>query len=219
MTNETRGVLLSQADCPPELEADFDRWYDEEHIPKRLELAEFTSAQRYHAVSESAQRHMVIYQMSDLAVLDSPAYDDIKRGSGNTALTQKMLGSVDNFTRYICRLWSDSNPELSHDDTFEFAFVVAFPVPEDRFEAFDDWYENDHLPILLSASGWERCRRYRVETGEPVGPTAFAVHELSDPAVLEGPERARARETEWRRRMVEQEPWFSQGSYALYRRR
>lgn len=219
MTNSTAGLLLSQADCPPELEADFDRWYDEEHIPRRLALSEFTSARRYRAVTPGAQAHMVIYQMSDLAVLDSPAYDDVKRGSGNTPLTQKMLGSTQNFTRYIGRLWSDSSPELSQDATFEYAFVVTFPVPADRFDDFDDWYENDHLPILLSAPGWERCRRYRIEEGEPAGPTAIALHELSDPAALEGPERERARATPWRQRLVEQEPWFSQGSYALYRRR
>lgn len=219
MSVETRGMLLSQADCPPELESQFDEWYDEEHIPKRLALPEFTSAQRYHAVGGGAQRHMVVYQMSDLAVLASPAYDDVKRGSGNTALTQQMLGNVDNFTRYICRLSSDSRPELSQDDIFEFAFVVGFPVPHDRFEAFDDWYDNDHLPIVLAAPGWERCRRYRVESAEPEGLTAIAVHELSDDAVLQGPERARARQTPWRQRLVEQEPWFSQGSYTLYRRR
>lgn len=219
MKPERRGILLSQASCPTELEAEFDAWYEDEHIPKRLALDGFSSAARYHAEAQEAQRHLVVYQLSDLRVLDTPQYDQVKRGSGNTERTQRMLGSVSDFTRYIARLTDDSHPSASQDETSPFLFVVTFPVPDDRFDVFDEWYDADHLPILLAASGWDRCRRYRVESGDPIGPTAIVLHDLSNTGVLDGPERARARETAWRQRLVAEEPWFTQGTYALYRRR
>lgn len=219
MSTMARGILLSQANCPSDLEPEFDAWYEGEHIPKRLALEGFSSAARYHAETTDAQRHLVVYQISDLGVLDTPEYDEVKRGSGNTERTQRMLGSVSDFTRYTARLTDDSSPSASQDETSPFLFVVTFPVPDDRFDEFDRWYDEDHLPILLSADGWDRCRRYRVESGEPGGPTAIVLHDLSDAGVLDGPERARARETPWRQRFVADEPWFGEGTYALYARR
>jgi len=44
------GLLMVWTDIDSEFEADFNRWYDEEHIPRLLQVPGFLSAGRYVAV-------------------------------------------------------------------------------------------------------------------------------------------------------------------------
>ena len=43
------GLLLVMIDIDPKYEGEFNRWYDEEHFPERLQCAGFISARRYVA--------------------------------------------------------------------------------------------------------------------------------------------------------------------------
>jgi hypothetical protein len=44
------GLLMVWTDVDPEFEAEFNRWYDEEHIARPLQIPGFLSAGRYIAV-------------------------------------------------------------------------------------------------------------------------------------------------------------------------
>jgi hypothetical protein len=44
------GLLMVWSDIDAEFEADFNRWYDEEHISQLLQVPGFLSAGRYTAV-------------------------------------------------------------------------------------------------------------------------------------------------------------------------
>ena len=44
------GLLMVWTDIDAEFEAEFNRWYDEEHIARLLEVPGFLSAGRYMAV-------------------------------------------------------------------------------------------------------------------------------------------------------------------------
>jgi hypothetical protein len=74
-----RGVLVVYTNpVSPELETDFNDWYDQVHLPEVLSVAGFTSATRYRladvqmpgsAAAAAAQRHryLAIYEVDDLA--------------------------------------------------------------------------------------------------------------------------------------------------------
>jgi hypothetical protein len=89
-------VLFSEMTPAPEWEADFNAWYDEEHIPLRMAVPGFLGAQRYR---RGALDYLAVYDMTDPAVLDSGAYKDVKDHPSEK--TAWMLKSVANFTRYI----------------------------------------------------------------------------------------------------------------------
>ena len=44
------GLLMVWNDIDGEHEAEFDRWYDEEHLPRLLQVPAFLSAGRYAAL-------------------------------------------------------------------------------------------------------------------------------------------------------------------------
>ena len=45
-----RGLLMVFTDVPEDVEEEFNRWYDEEHIPERLSIPGVLSAARYTAL-------------------------------------------------------------------------------------------------------------------------------------------------------------------------
>lgn len=71
-----RGLLLVMIDIEPEHEADFNRWYEQEHFPERLNCPGFLSARRFMAV-EGGPKYLAIFDLENPEVLESEAYKAI----------------------------------------------------------------------------------------------------------------------------------------------
>lgn len=207
---DTPAALISQMDPPPGERDAFDEWYAQEHVPARMRIQGFTGAVRAWAV-QGEPSHLVVYELSSLAVLEEPEYVELKQRPSER--TRYMLDHVAAFTRFTCEQLSDTGPA----ERAPYLYLVTFDVPEAAQDEFDDWYAQDHVPALLEAEHWLRVRRFRGAEGVPAGVTRIALHELADLAALDSPERARARASKWRARLAA-EPWFGSARYAVYRR-
>jgi antibiotic biosynthesis monooxygenase (ABM) superfamily enzyme len=77
-----RGLLIIMASMTPEKEEVFNRWYNEEHLPKALErLPGILSGRRYKIIEgEEKHRFMAMYEFESYEALES-AYksDQIKQ--------------------------------------------------------------------------------------------------------------------------------------------
>jgi len=69
-----QGMLLTSMDVDAEHEADFNRWYDREHLEERVAIEGFIEARRYVAVEGSMPKYLSPYSTETFDVLDSPAY-------------------------------------------------------------------------------------------------------------------------------------------------
>src|SRR5215211_7013073 len=69
------GLLMVWADIDPAYEAEFNRWYDEEHIGHLLTVPGFLSAGRYEAL-KGGPKYLALYELEDHNVLRSAAYLD-----------------------------------------------------------------------------------------------------------------------------------------------
>ncbi|PRZ42321.1 hypothetical protein CLV47_106193 [Antricoccus suffuscus] len=67
------GLLLVMIDIELEYEDEFNRWYNEEHFPERLECPGFISARRYVA-TEGAPKYLAIYELENIDVLSAEDY-------------------------------------------------------------------------------------------------------------------------------------------------
>lgn len=66
--------MLVWTDVAPELEREFDAWYDREHLPERVRgIPGYLCARRFVATA-GAPRHLAVYEMRDAAVLHSQPY-------------------------------------------------------------------------------------------------------------------------------------------------
>lgn len=180
MTASRRGgVLLAQMDIPRRLEEDFDDWYDTDHIPKRLTLRGFGSAERYHAAEQGVQRHAVVYHLDDMGVLRTPAYLDVLNGSGRTERTGQMLAAAERFTRYTAVLVSDSHPAAGLHTASPYA---VFEFIEAGYDAgfLTMLYEQEVVPALVDDGPVDRIRRYAVEEARPEGSGGIVIYEGED---------------------------------------
>ena len=107
-----RGLLLTMTETPPGIEAEFNNWYDTEHLPERLAIPGFLSARRWVAEVEPGQgKYLATYELESAAVLESSAYLARFRDAP-TPWTTRMLGSCTVFRRWACeqRLPGDAAP-------------------------------------------------------------------------------------------------------------
>jgi hypothetical protein len=68
-----KGMLLTSMDIGPKHEADFNRWYDREHLIERVAIDGFLEARRYVA-HQGSPKYLCLYSTETFEVLDSPAY-------------------------------------------------------------------------------------------------------------------------------------------------
>jgi hypothetical protein len=66
-------MLLTSMDIDPSDEAEFNRWYDREHLEERVAIDGFLEARRYVA-HQGSPKYLCLYSTATFDVLDSPAY-------------------------------------------------------------------------------------------------------------------------------------------------
>lgn len=98
------GVLLVLNDIVEAAEEEFNRWYQQQHIPERLAVPGFHTARRYHAV-DAQPAYMAVYECESIDVLKSKAY--LERLANPTDWTRKIMPGFRNMLRSACReTWS-----------------------------------------------------------------------------------------------------------------
>jgi hypothetical protein len=96
-----KGMLLTSMDVDPADEADFNRWYDREHLAERVAIDGFLEARRYVAHLGSP-KYLSLYSTETFDVLDSPAY---RTALGNqTAWSKANIGRFRNMIRAVARI-------------------------------------------------------------------------------------------------------------------
>jgi hypothetical protein len=86
-----KGMLLTSMDVDPSDEAEFNRWYDREHLEERVAIDGFIEARRYLAHAASP-KFLSLYSTESFEVLDGPAY--------RTALAHQTDWSKANIARF-----------------------------------------------------------------------------------------------------------------------
>ena len=70
-------LLVTRVDIAPVVETEWNRWYDEIHVPEILKVPGFLTARRYRAI-EGAPKYMALYEMEDVQAFYSDAFNRAK---------------------------------------------------------------------------------------------------------------------------------------------
>ena len=106
-TKKGRGLLMVYADVPAPLEDEFNRWYNEEHIPERLAIPGVLNAARYVAVRGGPQ-YLACYELEEPEAYFSAVWQ--QRLAHPTPWTQRM--SPDKIgTRFVRNVYRLVTPE------------------------------------------------------------------------------------------------------------
>ena len=148
-------VLFSEMIPDASYEKEFNEWYDQEHIPLRMRVPGFRSAQRY--LVPGTRHYLAIYEVESPAVLKTPAYQEVKNNPSER--TRWMLRNVGGFTRYIA--------EQIHAPEIE---AIDAPSVHAVFSNEPDHSPKDCLMV----------RRFRIIDGEPEKWTHLALYYLAE---------------------------------------
>ena len=99
MQCEPAAVLIMMIDVKPEDEAEFNRWYNEEHIPELMAVPGFLAARRFEVEGEGA-KYLAIYELEDAKVFETPQYKVWREASEST---RRMSAKFVSRTRRVYR--------------------------------------------------------------------------------------------------------------------
>ena len=96
-----KGMLLTSMDIDPSDEAEFNRWYDREHLLERVAIDGFLEARRYIA-HQGSPKYLCLYSTATFEVLDSPTYRTVLINP--TDWSKTTLARFKNMIRAIARI-------------------------------------------------------------------------------------------------------------------
>ncbi len=96
-----KGMLITSMDIDPSDEAEFNIWYDREHLAERVAINGFNEARRWIAV-DAKPKYFCTYSTESFEALTSPAY---KQALANqTDWSNKMISRFKNMIRAVGRI-------------------------------------------------------------------------------------------------------------------
>ena len=96
-----KGMLLTSMNIDTAHEAEFNRWYDREHLEERVAIDGFLEARRYVA-HDGNPKYLSLYSTETFEVLDSPAYRTAL--SNQTAWSKANIARFQNMIRAVARI-------------------------------------------------------------------------------------------------------------------
>ncbi len=96
-----KGMLLTSMDIDPSDEAEFNRWYDREHLEERVAIEGFLEARRYVA-HHGSPKYLCLYSTATFDALDSPAYR--AKLANPTDWSRKTMARFKNMIRAVARI-------------------------------------------------------------------------------------------------------------------
>ena len=83
-----------------DVEEEFNRWYNEEHLAELLSVPGVLNAARYEATS-SGPKHMAVYELESPAVIETDAFKNRPRTEWGKKVSPTVIGSnvITTYTR------------------------------------------------------------------------------------------------------------------------
>ncbi|KAG6918793.1 hypothetical protein DXG01_011545 [Tephrocybe rancida] len=224
-----KGLIFVASEPGPVPEDKFNDWYDNEHIPLRLEVPGILSASRYKAIDSVSPSWLALYDITSPDVTQSLEYKSLVP-TASTREKQIMtdLGSINR--RVYESLISYIHPRTQLASLpAQYVFVVHMRVGIHAEEDFNQWYNEEHMVLLSRVPGWLCGKRYRllesVSRGVKLEPSEdekpytdyLAVHELESHGFMGLPGFNAAIKTPWRERVMKSVTFSELRLYERYK--
>ena len=189
-----QALITAWTHVAPEHEAEFNAWYDGEHVPGLVGLPGFVLGRRY--VCEGATpKYLAWYDTADESV--EPGSHFARYIANPTPAFLKFAGLMQHRERMNFRLMRDVGDTARSDAPW--LYIVHTDIPDHIAAEYNEWYDREHLPRLVTVPGVLRARRYDRVSGP--GPRYLTAYELDAPEVWESPAAHQARKTPWTEKM------------------
>ena len=192
------GAMLRQLrwTVSAERAAEFERWYEEEHLRDVLGSPGILAGRLFERApvdfaSPSEFNYLTLYEIDSAAAFETPEIRklaespsewtrrlafDLPMDSANYTAWSPSKGSITTAAGVIAADRQPIGNAVLH---------VRTDCDLDRAEEFQRWYDEEHVPCLLSTPGVHSARRFRAEGAEVQDFPFLALYELADEAVVQ----------------------------------
>lgn len=135
---------------------EFVDWYEEEHLPERVEIPGFLTATRWMATNEGSYS-LGLYDLDGLGVLNDAAYRAVSPDN-RSPWTNRIIGQVSGTSRYVA-LQESPGDAVGPEDAGA-VFLVRFDTKPDQQRGLAAWFEDEHLRRVTQVPGVLLARRF-----------------------------------------------------------
>lgn len=194
-------------DIPPEHEKELDDFCREEYFTSLLSVPGVLSVRRFRSVQAEGPRHMIVSELERPEVMEGELYR-------KAAVTPRGEKVASNYTARLTTVYEELLG-LRHAQyegmRTNYLSVARMDVPPEIEDEFNEWYNKEHIPLLLMAPGWMASRRFRRVKGDD--PKYMTMYEVEGPSARQGQEYEKTHKTDWYQRI---RPKFRNFSNVLY---
>ncbi len=159
-------LLMVWADIPADKEADFNQWYNEEHLAELLSVPGVLNAARYEAV-KSGPKHLACYELENAGVVETPAFKDRPRTEWGQRVSPSLIGNPVISNVYEMIRPAALSSEAANSDMAPALQIGRMSVPADQEDQWNNWYNTVYTANYEKVPGCIRARRFRAVRGEP----------------------------------------------------
>ena len=187
-----KGLYMVWCDVPADMEDDFNRWYNEEHLDELLAIPGVLSAARYVAVSGSP-KYLACYEIAIPEVLYTPEFQEHQNHPTEWSQRVNLRAMA---TRVIANNYQQIFPlevsrEVAQSDMAPVLQIGRMGIPEDQEDEWNNFYNTIYAPNYEQVPGCRRFRRYSLYKGP--GPKYSVVYEFEYEEVSQSAEWFAAR--------------------------
>jgi len=184
------GLMLVGADIPADKEADFNQWYQEEHLQELMGVPGILNAARYEA-TKSGPKHLAVYELESVDVVNTDAFKNRPRTEWGQKVSPSLIGA--NFFNLVLDMIHPGalTDDIAGSDMANALQIGRMDVPAANDDDWNKWYSGVYVPNYEKCPGVIRGRRWRAVRGEPQYAT---VYEFEDENVSETEEWLKQRE-------------------------
>ena len=155
MSSET-GILAVLNNVESGIEAEYDEWYQKEHVPERVGVPGFRSGRRFRARGCDPE-YLSVYGVDSVGVLTSAAY--LERLNAPTEWTQRIMPMFRDMRRCVCTVKARAGSEGMGGA----ATVCQLNVSADAAEGLYDWISNHVLTEIGASPGIVNAELWRID--------------------------------------------------------
>ena len=178
-------IMVVYTDVAVEHDADFNTWYNQEHLPERLSNPGFLDGARYEAL-RGGPRYLAVYELESAEALQS---DEYQRQRANPTDWSKRVSPLMAAGGMVRNVYTQIYPAESDPHTLGRGMAPALQigrmdVPPEIEDKYNYYYDNVRTPGNLKIPGCMQVRRYQSVEGWPKYLTMYEFEHEKVPETL-----------------------------------
>ena len=161
-------LLMVFVDIDTEQDADFNDWYNQEHVADLLALPGFLNAARYEA-ARGGPRYLACYELESAEAVQTPEYLAFRRSPSEWTKRVTPSGIGRNYVRNVyTQIYPQENDAVVMGRGMAPALQIGrMKVPSEIEAKYNEYYDTVRTPGNLQVPGCLAVRRYQAVEGEP----------------------------------------------------